>query len=87
MRTSNNDYLIEELIAFSIYQTCSTFLGSVGKVKEIKAFPESYPKGRPGKSACEVELILNSRPLTRSSEDAADATAITSAHFYCRSLL
>ncbi|CAB4038636.1 THAP domain-containing 2 [Paramuricea clavata] len=30
---------------------------------------------------CEVESILNSRPLTRSSEDAADATAITPAHF------
>ena len=30
---------------------------------------------------CEVESILKSRPLTRSSEDAADATAITPAHF------
>jgi transposase InsO family protein len=30
---------------------------------------------------CEVESILNSRPLKRSSEDAADATDITPAHF------
>ncbi len=30
---------------------------------------------------CEVESILNSCPLTKSSEDAADPTAITSAHF------
>ena len=29
----------------------------------------------------ELKSILNSRPLTRSSEDAADATAITPAHF------